>query len=95
MRGETTAVGQEGIPFLDIVETLWVPSSTSGSKLSGKMSWPFSLKLPPDTMLAETIKGEKKRYPLPPTFTERASPAYIDYKLIVTVKKGALRVNQV
>jgi hypothetical protein len=59
------------------------------------MAWPFSLKLPSETILAETLKGEKKPYPLPPTFTERASPAYIDYKLIVTVKKGALRVNQV
>ena len=44
------------------------------------------------------MKEEKKdemMYRLPPNFTERASPAYIDYKLIVTVQRGMLRVNQV
>ena len=44
------------------------------------------------------MKEEKKAgmmYRLPPNFTERASPAYIDYKLIVTVQRGMLRVNQV
>ena len=28
------------------------------------------------------------------TSTERASPAYIDYKLVVTVRRGAFKVNQ-
>jgi hypothetical protein len=44
------------------------------------------------------MKEEKKdgmMYRLPPNFTERASAAYIDYKLIVTVQRGMLRVNQV
>ena len=42
------------------------------------------------------MKEERKEmYPLPPNFTERVSQAYIDYKLIVTVKRGMLRVNQV
>lgn len=27
-------------------------------------------------------------------YVERASPAYIDYKLVVTIKRSALRVNQ-
>jgi hypothetical protein len=42
------------------------------------------------------MKEEKKdemMYRLPPNFTERASPAYIDYKLIVTVQRGVLRVT--
>jgi hypothetical protein len=44
------------------------------------------------------MKEEKKnemKYRLPPNFTERASAAYIDYKLFVTVQRGMLRVNQV
>ena len=49
-----------------------------------------------ETTRAEKGKGKQlvQVYPLPPSFSERASPAYLDYKLTVTVKKGAFRVNQ-
>ncbi|KAG6828626.1 hypothetical protein H0H92_007271, partial [Tricholoma furcatifolium] len=39
-------------------------------------------------------KGKGKSYKLPPNFTEKASPAYIDYRLVVTVKRGAFKANQ-
>jgi len=39
-------------------------------------------------------KEPLKTYPLPPSFSERASPAYVDYKLVVTVRRGAFKVNQ-
>ncbi|KLO08938.1 hypothetical protein SCHPADRAFT_931505 [Schizopora paradoxa] len=89
---DNTAVGQEPIPFLDVSSQLWTP--TSSSKLSGSESWPFSLTLPSETSVGESAKAPQKVYPLPPTFTERASPAYIDYKLTITVKRGAFKVNQ-
>lgn len=82
-------MGQEGLPFLDLTTVLW-----SGSKLGGQQNWPFSITLPKETSVAETPKGTPSNYPLPPSFSERASPAYLDYKLIVTIKRGALRVNQ-
>ncbi|THU84184.1 hypothetical protein K435DRAFT_733492 [Dendrothele bispora CBS 962.96] len=34
-------------------------------------------------------------FSLPPNFSERASPAYIDYKLVVTVKRGTFKANQI
>ncbi|KDR78973.1 hypothetical protein GALMADRAFT_64064 [Galerina marginata CBS 339.88] len=83
----TTFVGQEEDVFLKKEESLW-----TGSKLNGKYSWPFTFKLPKDVLLKEDTRSET--FPLPPHFTERASPAYIDYRLVVTVKRGFLKVNQ-
>ncbi|KAH8117915.1 hypothetical protein DFH11DRAFT_1571413 [Phellopilus nigrolimitatus] len=90
---ENTAVGQEAVPFLDLTSPLWTPSSSS--KLpAGSLTWPFSLTLPKEALVSASSKEAPKCYPLPPTFSERASPAYIDYKVTVTVKRGAFRVNQ-
>ncbi|KAL5486115.1 hypothetical protein ACEPAI_7159 [Sanghuangporus weigelae] len=91
--GEFTTVGQESIPFLDLSTNLWSPSP-SASKLSGSHTWPFSMGLPKEVHVSTAPKEPGKNYPLPPTFSERASPAYIDYKIIVTVKRGMLKVNQ-
>lgn len=93
--GGVTAVGQDEIKFLDIPSELWDAKSDS-TKLKGKKSWPFSLPLPQECSILERSKGKEPQqvYPLPPTFSERASPAYIDYKLVVTVRKSAFRVNQ-
>ncbi|KIJ67028.1 hypothetical protein HYDPIDRAFT_109020 [Hydnomerulius pinastri MD-312] len=94
----TTFVGQEEAVFLKMEKELWTPSMAlpDGSKVSkfdkGKYTWPFALTLPTEVELQD--QKTKKNFPLPATFTERASPGYLDYKLIVTVKRGALRVNQ-
>ena len=77
---------------MELSETLWTPSTSS--KLAGNLTWPFSITLPKEAAVAEKEKGPTKMYPLPPTFSERASAAYIDYKIIVTVKRGAFKVNQ-
>ncbi|RPD59528.1 hypothetical protein L227DRAFT_575968 [Lentinus tigrinus ALCF2SS1-6] len=88
-----TAVGQEEIRFLDINSVLW--SKTASSKTTGKQKWPFSITLPADTTVSERGKKQQAHiYPLPPSFSERASPAYIDYRLVVTVKRSSFRVNQ-
>lgn len=88
-------MGQEEIKFLDVSSDLW-DAKSAPSKLKGKQSWPFTLTLPADCSILERSKGKQPEqfYPLPPTFSERASPAYIDYKLVVTVRKSAFRVNQ-
>ncbi|KAI0636046.1 hypothetical protein C8Q77DRAFT_1101044 [Trametes polyzona] len=90
-----TAVGQEEIKFLEVSSELWDAKSAS-SKPRGKRTWPFTLTLPAECSVPD--RGRSKQppqvYPLPPTFSERASPAYIDYKLVVTVRKSAFRVNQ-
>jgi hypothetical protein len=93
----TTAVGQEEFKFLDEELTLWSPSADgrkSSTKLNGQHTWPFEFTLPSEVPVLETKGKDKKIYKLPPYFSERASPAYIDYRLVVTVKRGALKVNQ-
>ncbi|KIJ12780.1 hypothetical protein PAXINDRAFT_117723 [Paxillus involutus ATCC 200175] len=95
----TTLVGQEEDTFLKMEKELWTPSMPlpDGSKVSkfgkGKYLWPFSLALPTEVQ----VQDQKviKKFPLPATFSERASAGYLDYKLIVTVKRGTFRVNQI
>ncbi|KAG1841131.1 hypothetical protein DFJ58DRAFT_809046 [Suillus subalutaceus] len=93
----TTSVGQEGQGFLVIEKELWTPLMTlpDGSVVSklekGHYTWPFKIALPNETEVLD--RKEKKRFPLPPSFTERASPAYINYRITVIIKRGALRVN--
>ncbi|KAI6108154.1 hypothetical protein F5141DRAFT_1121046 [Pisolithus sp. B1] len=94
----TTFVGQEEDEFLNIENELWNPSVPlpNGSKVSklekGTYSWPFLITLPCEV---EVLDGKlKKGFPLPATFSERASVGYLDYKLTVTIKRKALRVNK-
>lgn len=94
----TTLIGQEGQDFLVIEKVLWTPAMAlpNGSIVSkldkGHYTWPFEIALPNETEVLD--RKEKKRFPLPPSFTERASPAYINYKITAIIKRGALRVNQ-
>lgn len=94
----TTLVGQEEQQFLVIEKELWNPAMAlpDGSKVSKlekcRHTWPFDITLPKETEVLD--QKEKRLFPLPPSFTERASPAYINYKLTVVLKRGALRVNQ-
>jgi hypothetical protein len=87
-------VGQEEELFLDITEPVWTPASPSEAKVVGQHTFPFSITIPRDVKIAPVPKAAPKSIPLPPTFSERASPAYIDYRLFVTVRRGRLRVNK-
>lgn len=93
IQGGTTFIGQEEEIFLKQEHSLWTPSGKE-SKLSGKHTWPFEFTLPTEVDVKDGELGKKSTYRLPPSFTERASPAYIDFKIIITVKRGFLRVNQ-
>ncbi|KAJ7227371.1 hypothetical protein GGX14DRAFT_419298 [Mycena pura] len=94
IRGSTTAVGQEEQMFLELDQNLWPgPQDKSGKLEKGKHSWPFSFKLPKTVSPADpSAKGMSIE--APPSFSERASPAYIDYKIVATVKRGAFKPNQ-
>ncbi|TCD63202.1 hypothetical protein EIP91_005841 [Steccherinum ochraceum] len=87
-----TTVGQEEVTFLDISDTLYDAKAANGAKPKGKMTYPFSLKLPSEVSV--TAAGPPTLHPLPPSFSERPSNAYIDYKIVVTAKRGMFRVNQ-
>ncbi|KAH9063997.1 hypothetical protein EDB87DRAFT_1557455 [Lactarius vividus] len=93
IRAGTTAVGQDEELFLDKTEPVWTPASPSEAKVVGTHTHTFSISIPRDAAVALVPKATPKRFSLPPTFSERASPAYIDYKLYVTVRRGGLRVN--
>jgi len=86
IQARTTFVGQDEINFLKETQTLWTPTAESGSKLREKHSWPFKFVLKREIPIKDEKKDEMM-YRLPPNFTERASPAYIDYKLILTVHR--------
>ncbi|KAG1887367.1 hypothetical protein F4604DRAFT_1917184 [Suillus subluteus] len=94
----TASTGQVGQGFLVIEKELWnplmaLPDGSVVPKLEkGHYTWPFKIALPNETEVLD--RKEKKRFPLPPSFTERASPAYINYRITVIIKRGALRVNQ-
>jgi Arrestin (or S-antigen), N-terminal domain len=87
-------VGQEEELFLNVTKPIWTPASSSEGKVVGQHTFPFSIVIPRDVMIAPVPKAAPKSFPLPPTFSERASPAYIDYRLFVTVRRGRLRVNK-
>lgn len=85
-------MGQEEEIFLDLNQGLWPAPNDKSSKLAkGKYSWPFTFTLP-NKVSPPNAKGITLA--TPPSFSERASPAYIDYRLTATVKRGAFKVNQ-
>ncbi|OCH95904.1 hypothetical protein OBBRIDRAFT_809459 [Obba rivulosa] len=90
-----TAVGQDEDTFLKITHTLWDAKESTSTKPKGKHTWPFSVSVPSEVAISDKFRPKQplKTYPLPPTFSERASPAYVDYKLVVTVRRGAFKVN--
>ncbi|KZT67457.1 hypothetical protein DAEQUDRAFT_713475 [Daedalea quercina L-15889] len=91
-----TAVGQEEERFLHISQSLWSNKDPSKGKLpAGRSSWPFAIVLPEKIAPAGKSKASSPApYPLPPSFSEKGSPAYIDYKLITTVRRGLFKSNQ-
>ena len=94
IHGATTAVGLKEEVFLNKMEPVWTPASPQEGKVVGVHTHAFSITIPPDTEVASAVpKATPKRFPLPPTFSERVSPAYIDYKVCVIMRRGGLRVN--
>lgn len=71
-------------PFAEI-RTVILP--TSGDQpivlAPGSYTWPFSIELP------STFRDQSggKEYPLPPTYHPRMLPEYIDYKIVVNLKR--------
>ena len=79
IRAETTVIGQGEEFFLDKIEPVWTPGSACEGKVVGQHTYPFSITIPRDAMVAPGPKASSKRFSLPPTFPERASSAHIDY----------------
>ncbi|KAI9509808.1 hypothetical protein F5148DRAFT_694274 [Russula earlei] len=87
LTGETTHHTQETTPFLELSQTL---TRQPSGKLTGKFSLPFSFVLPDDVTVDES--NWAMVYPLPPKFQEKGI-IYIDYKIVVTVRRGLFAVD--
>jgi len=85
--GETTHLTQEPRPFLELSQTL---AKQSSGKLSGKLSLPFNFVLPDDVTIDES--NWSMVYPLPPKFHEKGF-MYVDYKIVVMVRRGMFSVD--
>ncbi|CAL1717093.1 unnamed protein product [Somion occarium] len=83
--GSVTEVGQEEFKFLQLHEALWTREASTAPK--DKHRWPFSIPLP------DKVPVQNESYALPPSFSERGSPVYVDYRVTVAVRRGGLRVN--
>jgi hypothetical protein len=59
-------------------------------RLSGKLSYPFRFELPKDIIVDES--NWAMAYTLPPKFHEKGI-IYIDYKVVVTVRRGKFSVD--
>ncbi|KAI9463276.1 hypothetical protein BJY52DRAFT_1254315 [Lactarius psammicola] len=81
LKGASTQLTQESSTFLEISRTLARPSG----KLSGQASYPFKFVLPDDVTIYES--NWAMVYPVPPKFQEKGI-VYIDYKIVVTVRRG-------
>ncbi|KAF7374746.1 hypothetical protein MSAN_00360100 [Mycena sanguinolenta] len=87
-----TVVGQEEQVFLNLNHDLWPSANDKSGKLAkGKHSWPFTFTLPAKV---SPLDAKGLVIEAPPSFTERASPAYIDYRVVVNFKRGAFKMNQ-
>ncbi|KAI0303668.1 hypothetical protein B0F90DRAFT_1309737 [Multifurca ochricompacta] len=87
LQGETTQLSQKPHVFLELSQTLITQPS---GKLSGKSSHPFSFILPGDVTIDES--NWAMVYPVPPKFHEKGI-LYIDYKIVVTVRRRLLSVD--
>lgn len=90
LQAGTTTLGHQPEVFLETTQTLW---SQSSGKLQGSYAWTFSISIPSTVTMAEGRNTPHRTYPVPPRFSERGSVAHIDYKLIVTIRRGMLAFN--
>ena len=83
LRGSITETGQDEEFFLEKVVDLWKPpgGASSGVIKKGHHTIPILVPIPPHGTNPRT----QEDLPLPPTFSERASPAYISYQVRQTM----------
>ena len=90
-------MGQEEKKILHVPQILCDDKDTlAGKSPIGWRSLPFAITLPAENFLADKVKpAAPTPFPLPPSFSEKGSPAYIDYKVIATIRRrGLFKSNQ-
>jgi hypothetical protein len=86
-------VGKDEQLFLNLNQEVWPASSGDkpGKIAKGVYSWPFAFTLPSKV---STPEAKGATFSLPPSFSERSSAGYIDYRIFATVKRGGFKANQ-
>ncbi|EPT01663.1 hypothetical protein FOMPIDRAFT_1085269, partial [Fomitopsis schrenkii] len=92
-----TAVGQEEKIILRVLQVLWSDKEPLVGKPTDWRIFPFAIALPAVVSHADKdVTASPASFPLPPSFSEKGSPAYIDYKLIATVRRrGLFKSNRI
>ncbi|KAG8736528.1 hypothetical protein FRC10_009214 [Ceratobasidium sp. 414] len=86
--GERTVVGQDKSPsFLDLRTELW---NANVKWSSGP--WKFELVLPEEVRVKE-YGAAREVYDLPPSFSVKTVPSFLEYRLTIEVKRGRFRLN--
>ncbi|EIM91107.1 uncharacterized protein STEHIDRAFT_152778 [Stereum hirsutum FP-91666 SS1] len=84
-RSPSKLLGKYTWPFsITFPSSVTAPSATKSAR---RYKRTFSAN-PPSQASTDFAVATSTGYPLPNSFSERASPVYVDYKLVVTVKKG-------
>ncbi|KZV63883.1 hypothetical protein PENSPDRAFT_656964 [Peniophora sp. CONT] len=93
LRGSITETGQDEEFFLEKVVDLWKApdGASSGVIKKGRHTLPILVPIPSH---GTNPRNSQSSFPLPPTFSERASPAYINYQVSVSLKKGGFTPNR-
>ncbi|KAG9101217.1 hypothetical protein FRC06_003257 [Ceratobasidium sp. 370] len=86
--GERTIVGQDKSPsFLDLRTEIWNANTKQSSG-----PWKFELVLPEEIRVKEYGTAHEV-YDLPPSFSVKTVPSFLEYRLTVEVKRGRFRLN--
>ncbi|EJU05115.1 hypothetical protein DACRYDRAFT_104999 [Dacryopinax primogenitus] len=95
LEGFTRTAGSEQKTFLSLSTLLFPPSEPApgdSTKLTqGTHAFPFDFALPPTVTVP--YEGGTVIAPLPPTYSTKGFPAFLEYQLTVVVHRGALRVD--
>ncbi|KAF8594683.1 hypothetical protein BDV93DRAFT_529177 [Ceratobasidium sp. AG-I] len=88
LSGERTVVGQDQSPsFLSMRKELW--NSSMGAS-SGP--WPIRFELPNEVDVKD-YGVQRERFKLPPSFSVKGVPSFIEYQISIEVKRGRFRLN--
>ncbi|KAI0319527.1 hypothetical protein OF83DRAFT_1109896 [Amylostereum chailletii] len=95
LKGSLTATGQDEIVFISETQELWSPLSPASSERfpSGTHTFPIFFPLPSEASFTFN-RGPPQSHRLPPTFSERASPVYVDYRLTVSMRRSGISPNR-
>ncbi|KZP00340.1 hypothetical protein CALVIDRAFT_595171 [Calocera viscosa TUFC12733] len=95
LEGFTRTAGSEQKTFLSLPTLVYPPCPAPDSPTSkvpaGTHTWHFRFPLPPTVTIP--YEGGEVIAPLPPTYSTKGFPAFLEYHLSVVLHRGALRVD--